>query len=348
MKEAALAWAALAWAKLSLKEKAKHADPPSEEKASGGLSPPIAAEPLMPPSSSSASGGQSPPKYHDIRVGNYTVVQGQAAIGAGSYGQALEVEHSSGRRMALKLFHDTDLGLIELGAYRLIQEAADVAMMNEAACPFLRVYDYCTQPPLVWMTLPLVDGGDLWKQMKRRKFGESETMKIMHDSWLALKFLHEKAGILHLDVKPQNMLWAGDRLFIIDFSLWERWPVPAQRELPRVYCTQGFKAPEIAITKHMTQDHLRGVVGPALDWWSLGCAGACLAWAGAEIGRRSKMVFEFHSAEARDRQLARVCPVGTHLRLVLDTLLDMDRNKRRTVGGAEHLWLVMKAHGRHH
>ena len=41
--------AALAWAKLSPKEKAKHADPSSEEKASGGLSPPIAAEPLMPP-----------------------------------------------------------------------------------------------------------------------------------------------------------------------------------------------------------------------------------------------------------------------------------------------------------
>ena len=60
------------------------------------------------------------------------------------------------------------------------------------------------------------------------------------------------------------------------------------------------------------------------------------------------MVFEFHSAEARDRQLARACPVGTHLRLVLDTLLDMDRNKRRTVGGAAQLLDTMKAHLPHH
>ena len=349
--------AALAWSMLTPKQKAKHADRQCEEKDKDMHDETIdVAPPTAPLGSSdnypeSDSGGLSPPKYHDIRVGNYTVVQGQAAIGSGSYGQALEVEHRSGRRMAMKLFHDKDLGLIELAAYRVIEQATEDAMVNEAACPFLRIYDFCTQPPLIWMTLPLVGGGDLWKQMKRRKFGECETIKIMYDAWLALKFLHEKAGILHLDVKPQNMMMGDNgKLFIIDFSLWERWPVPAQRELSHAYCTQGFRAPEVCETRHMTQEHLRGVVRPAVDWWSLGCSGACLAWAAmAEPRRRPQFFLEkFGSAESRDRELERVCPVGTYLRPVLDTLLDMDPNKRRLVGGAVQLFDRMKAHLPHH
>ena len=96
----------------------------------------------------------------------------------------------------------------------------------------------------------------------------------MYDAWQALHFLH--------------VMWTEDKLVIIDFSLWERWPVPAQRQLPHAYCTPGFRAPELALTRHMTQEQLRKVVLPALDWWSLGCAGACLAWVGTEPQLRPK------------------------------------------------------------
>ena len=352
--------AALAWSKLTPKQKAKHAglqceekgkdkdDEPIAEKGKDKDDEPIALAPPMAPLGPSDSSGLSPPKSSglslpkchdsDIHVGNYTVVQGRAAIGSGSYGQLLEVEHRSGGRMAMKLFNDADLGARELAAYILIEQTEVFEKVHEAACPFLNVYDFCLQPPLVWMTMPLVGGGDLWRQMKQRKFGEGETLKIMYDAWLALELLHEVAGILHLDVKPQNMMWAGDNLSIIDFSLWERWPVPAQRELPHDYCTEGFRAPEIACAAAMTQEQLRDVVRPALDWWSLGCAGACLARAGMEPQRRPKQAFAFHSTAARDRWLDRVCPVGTHLRHVLGTLLDKDPNKRRAVGGAAQMF----------
>ena len=347
-----LSEAALAWSKLTPKQKAKYAGHQCEEKGEDKDWERFALAPPMAPSGPSDSSGLSPPKSsgpslpkcHDIHVGNYIVVQGRAAIGSGSYGQLLEVEHRSDGRMAMKLFHDPDLGARELAAYILIEQTGVFEKVQEAACPFLLVHDCCLQPPLVWMTLPLVGGGDLWRQMKQRKFGEGETIKIMHDAWLALEFLHEEAGILHLDVKPQNMMWAEDKLTIIDFSLWEQWPVPAQRKLPRVYGTSGFRAPEIAFTETMTQEQLRDVVRPALDWWSLGCAGACLARAGVEPQRRPKQAFAFHSTAARDRWLDRVCPVGTLLRHVLVTLLDTDPNKRRTVGGAAQLFETMKAH----
>ena len=87
---------------------------------------------------------------------------------------------------------------------------------------------------------------------------------------MALQFLHEKVGVLHLDVKPHNMLWTGVKLLIIDFSLWERWPVLATRELQQLYCTSGFRPPELDHKTPMTQQQLRRVVGPAVDLWSLG------------------------------------------------------------------------------
>ena len=69
----------------------------------------------------------------------------------------------------------------------------------------------------------------------------------------------------------------------------------------------------------------------------------------AEPRRRPQFFLEkFGSAESRDRELERVCPVGTYLRPVLDTLLDMDPNKRRTVGGAVQLFDTLKAHLPHH
>ena len=268
--------AARAWNMLTPKQKATHTDAGRLEKDANQ---PHQERDDAPPTVARSSGatdcsGLSLPRSHDIRMGEYTVVQGQRAIGAGSYGQALEVEHRSGRRMAMKLFHDADQCLSELTAYRAIARATKDALVHEAACPFLSLYDMCTVPPLMWITMPLVAGGNLWTQMKSRAFGRGEVATIMYDAWLALQFLHQKAGVLHLDVKPQNMMWTGERLLIIDFSLWERWPVPATCALQRTYCTAGFRPPEMDHTKPMSRTHLHRVFRPAVDWWSLGCSGA--------------------------------------------------------------------------
>ena len=63
---------------------------------------------------------------------------------------------------------------------------------------------------------------------------------------------------------------------IIDFSLWERWPVLATSELQQIYCTEGFRPPELEQLTLRTQQQLRRVVGPAVDMWSLGVTGGML------------------------------------------------------------------------
>ena len=330
--------AARAWGVLTPRKKAKYADRVVEQ-----LDEALAVVPV-PSSVSVESSGLFLPRAHAIQVGDYTVVQGQKAIGAGSYGQALEVQHSSGRRMAMKLFHDASLGQSELAAYKCIAQAIENTMLLEAACPFLRIHDFSMEPPLMWITLPLIPGGDLWKQLKCRTFGRGEAATIMHDAWVALQFLHEKAGVLHLDVKPHNMLWSGVKLTIIDFSLWERWPVLATSELQQIYCTEGFRPPELEQLTLRTQQQLRRVVGPAVDMWSLGVTGACLACSAlAEPCHRPRMRSnEWSCPRILHRHLDRVAPVGTYLRPVLGRLLHLSPSRRILAGEAAELFENMQ------
>ena len=71
-------------------------------------------------------------------MGEPSVVQGQDAIGAWSYGQALEVKHSSGRHMVMKVFHDAGQCAAEIMAYGAIMKGRKALNLPEAACPFGR------------------------------------------------------------------------------------------------------------------------------------------------------------------------------------------------------------------
>ena len=265
-----------------------------------------------------------------IKLGSYTVVQVQNAVGAGAYGQAIEVEHSSGKRMLMKLFRDADSCIIELEAYRAIARAKEDAMLSETDCPFLDVFGAWTVPPLMWVVLPLVLGGNLASQLKARAFQAQEVAAIMDESWRGLRFLHDEAGILHLDVKPQSMMWTREQGVILDFSLWERWPVPPTRELLRRYCTEGFRPPELSHKGPMSQEQLHRAVCPAIDWWSLGCVGGYLAW-GSEVPTRRERIRtnEWVHTCLRNKQLDKIAPHGTFLRPVLEMLLHPDPSKRQ-------------------
>ena len=82
-----------------------------------------------------------------------------------------------------------------------------------------------------------------------------------------LCYLH-RAGVLHLDIKPQNVVWGEEirHTYIIDLILAEQWPTQ-KTELTRQYGTQWYRAPELNTKLPASAALLR----PALDCWSLGC-----------------------------------------------------------------------------
>ena len=270
-----------------------------------------------------------------IRFGAYTVVPDKEPIGTGSYGMVLEVEDKSGKRMVMKLFREEEHCQTEFDAHQRVQTAVARDAAHLSIFPFLVLDHAVLTPPLCYIVMPLVDAPDLWAVMKRRKMQPDEAATILTEAWLALDFLHNRAGVLHLDIKPPNMLWSGNKLTIIDFSLWEQWPVPDDRVLSRTYCTRGFRPPEM-VTKTdsrivPSQVDLRRVFCPAVDWWALGCSAALLACALNEPAHRPMIRTDEWAFEAvRSKQKARVAPVGHFLRRVLDLLLQQEPCRRQS------------------
>ena len=307
--------AAQAWGKLSQEEKA----------AWGTIDSPLD---LVTPS----RGGQSLSSHsqNSAQFGEYTVVAGREPLGAGGFGQALEVIDASGRSLCLKLFHDHQEASAELEAYDRIERAGRyerTALMASGWDSFLRVVAHNSAPPLLWMALPLVPGRNLLDQLRSHRLVHERVADIVWDIYCAIKFLHNVAGMLHLDVKPENMMWHNEKLVLLDFSLWEKWPVPGDRRLATSYCTQGYRAPEVQQLRFLSQADRRTIVTPALDWWSLGCTTALLAWstlAEPDQGRPLIEMSLWADLDIRHRDIAHISPPSCPLRPILDMLLDPD------------------------
>ena len=71
----------------------------------------------------------------------------------------------------------------------------------------------------LYYVMPLVEGESLYQRLEReRRLPVPEALGITRDVASALGYAHQR-GMLHRDVKPENILLAGGRALIADFGL---------------------------------------------------------------------------------------------------------------------------------
>ena len=90
----------------------------------------------------------------------------------------------------------------------------------------------------------LMEGGDLYSWIKKKKFSEKESWHIFLNIIKGLNFLQLK-GVIHRDIKLENILLSNDEkplVKIADFSLAEFYK---NKSLNTKCGTPGFMAPEI-------------------------------------------------------------------------------------------------------
>jgi DNA-binding NarL/FixJ family response regulator len=82
-----------------------------------------------------------------------------------------------------------------------------------------RIYDHGTSDEHAYLVMEFFEGGDLNKRLGGKALAPAESLRLFRELMLALGDIHEK-GILHRDLKPQNLMFRNDgSLAIVDFGI---------------------------------------------------------------------------------------------------------------------------------
>ncbi|MGO9778233.1 MAG: Stk1 family PASTA domain-containing Ser/Thr kinase [Streptosporangiaceae bacterium] len=146
------------------------------------------------------------------------------------------------RRVALKVMH-ADLARDEAFVNRFIGEAKSVARLSHPNV--VSVYDQGRDGPYLYLAMEYLPGRTLRDLLDERGwFPPREALSIMVPLLSGLAAAHT-AGIVHRDVKPENVLIAPDgHLKMVDFGLARALSVSPQTRTGVIIGTVAYLAPE--------------------------------------------------------------------------------------------------------
>jgi len=126
---------------------------------------------------------------------------------------AHDVKH--GRDVAIKVLHD-DLAET-LGRDRFLREIRLAARLSHPHV--LPLFDSGEAAGVVYYVMPVVRGESLRDRLEReRQLPVADALRIVVATARALSHAHEQ-GIVHRDVKPENILLQDDHVFVADFGI---------------------------------------------------------------------------------------------------------------------------------
>ncbi|MGW1885835.1 protein kinase domain-containing protein [Streptomyces sp. NPDC001970] len=207
----------------------------------------------MPPLRKSGTG---PEAEHPEYAGQYRL---EACLGAGGMGVVHLARSASGMRLAVKIVHEQYAADPEFRA-RFRQEVAAARRVSGAFTASVVDADPDADRP--WMATLYVPGPTLADQVKRNgPMTPAELRRLTAGLAEALRDIH-RAGVVHRDLKPGNVLLTDTGPKVIDFGISRPFDSDLRTETGKLIGSPPFMAPE--------QFQRPREVGPAADVFALG------------------------------------------------------------------------------
>jgi serine/threonine-protein kinase len=119
------------------------------------------------------------------------------------------------RPVAVKVLHARVAGALD--SERFVREIEVAASLSHPL--IVPLYDSGEARGTLYYVMPYIEGESLYARLARqRQLPLEEALQITRDVALALGHAHAR-GVLHRDVKPENILLAGGHALVADFGL---------------------------------------------------------------------------------------------------------------------------------
>lgn len=194
-------------------------------------------------------------------------------MGKGSFGVVKLAHHKiTGHKVAIKVYDKTKFKKASQ-IKRCRQEISLMAKLNSSFV--VHLFEAFENSKKIYLVMEALSGGNLCTYVKSKKYlHEDEALSIFAQIALALEYLHESMGVVHRDIKLENILFTKHRkVKVADFGFsvfvaetdecksGESWPI--NKRCLRSFCgTPSYMAPEIIRKK--------GYEGFPVDVWSFG------------------------------------------------------------------------------
>ncbi|MCM2313690.1 MAG: protein kinase [Thermoanaerobaculia bacterium] len=149
--------------------------------------------------------------------GSYRLIE---CIGAGGMGEVWKAEDVKLRRtVAIKILPAASAQDRETNE-RFKREARTAAQLNHPNIATIHAIDQ--KDDRAFIVMEYVDGEPLSRTIRSGRMSESEVVGVARGVAEALAEAHDK-GIVHRDIKPDNVVVAGSRVKVLDFGIAKRY-----------------------------------------------------------------------------------------------------------------------------
>ncbi len=192
-------------------------------------------------------------------AGRYEV---EAEIGRGGAARVFRATNPTGQLVALKILRPELV--VTVTADRFLREIQIVQKLDHPGIG--RLIDSGTSEWLVYYAMPFVDGPSLQLVLKEQgRISPTDTARVARDLLDALAHAHDR-GIVHRDVKPDNILISRTGTVLVDFGISRAIELAGTDRLTKSGMAVGT-------SRYMSPEQIMGatIVDPRSDLYSVGC-----------------------------------------------------------------------------